>query len=65
VVAGDGHQRQDQRGELLPQIWMALGLRAVNLGTVGVEGAWEAPLRHTTPDPLTLHRVMRRRARRA
>jgi UDP-N-acetylmuramoyl-L-alanyl-D-glutamate--2,6-diaminopimelate ligase len=37
---------------------MDLGLKAVNLGTVGVEGAWHAPLRHTTPDPLTLHKVL-------
>ena len=27
------------------QIWEALGLSAVNIGTMGVEGAWTAPLR--------------------
>lgn len=40
------------------QIWMTMGHAAVNLGTTGVEGAWEAPLAHTTPDPLTLHRML-------
>ncbi len=40
------------------QIWEELGFSAVNLGTTGVEGAWTAPLRHTTPEPITLHRVL-------
>lgn len=40
------------------QIWTELGFDAVNLGTTGVEGAWEAPLAHTTPEPLTLHRTL-------
>lgn len=40
------------------QIWMAMGLDAVNLGTTGVEGAWTTPLHHTTPEPITLHRVL-------
>ncbi|WP_136441651.1 UDP-N-acetylmuramoyl-L-alanyl-D-glutamate--2,6-diaminopimelate ligase [Pacificoceanicola onchidii] len=39
-------------------IWQALGLPAVNLGTTGVEGDWEAPLAHTTPEPITLHRML-------
>ena len=37
------------------QIWTALGHPAINIGTTGVEGAWEAPSAHTTPDPITLH----------
>jgi UDP-N-acetylmuramoyl-L-alanyl-D-glutamate--2,6-diaminopimelate ligase len=40
------------------QIWEGLGLDAVNLGTTGVEGAVRAPLSHTTPEPITLHRVL-------
>ncbi|PYG27826.1 UDP-N-acetylmuramoyl-L-alanyl-D-glutamate--2,6-diaminopimelate ligase [Pelagimonas varians] len=40
------------------QIWQALGLRAINLGTTGVEGDWTAPLSHTTPEPITLHRML-------
>ncbi|PZX16265.1 UDP-N-acetylmuramoylalanyl-D-glutamate--2,6-diaminopimelate ligase [Palleronia aestuarii] len=45
------------------QIWCALGLDAINLGTTGVEGAWTAPLRHTTPEPVTLHRALSEAAR--
>ncbi len=40
------------------QIWMALGHAAINIGTTGIEGAWEAPSAHTTPDPVTLHRML-------
>ncbi|NIY72991.1 UDP-N-acetylmuramoyl-L-alanyl-D-glutamate--2,6-diaminopimelate ligase [Marivivens donghaensis] len=40
------------------QIWTHMGLEAVNVGTTGVEGAWTHPLRHTTPDPITLQRVL-------
>lgn len=40
------------------QIWQALGMRAINLGTTGVEGDWTAPLSHTTPEPITLHRML-------
>jgi UDP-N-acetylmuramoyl-L-alanyl-D-glutamate--2,6-diaminopimelate ligase len=32
--------------------------RQVNIGTTGVEGAFTTPLRHTTPDTLTLHRIL-------
>ncbi|MDB4065346.1 UDP-N-acetylmuramoyl-L-alanyl-D-glutamate--2,6-diaminopimelate ligase, partial [bacterium] len=39
-------------------IWVELELAAVNLGTTGVEGAWTAPLAHTTPEPITLHRAL-------
>lgn len=58
VVAVTGTNGKTSVASFCRQIWMAMGLKAVNLGTVGVEGAWEAPLRHTTPDPLTLHRVL-------
>ena len=40
------------------QIWERLGKRAVGVGTLGIEGAFLAPLGHTTPDPLTLHRQL-------
>ncbi|GGL82675.1 UDP-N-acetylmuramoyl-L-alanyl-D-glutamate--2,6-diaminopimelate ligase [Pseudooceanicola nanhaiensis] len=45
------------------QIWARLGHDACNFGTTGVEGAWEAPLSHTTPEPITLHRVLAEAAR--
>ena len=40
------------------QIWTELGLAGVNLGTTGVEGAYSAPMTHTTPEPITLHRLL-------
>ncbi|WP_210527358.1 UDP-N-acetylmuramoyl-L-alanyl-D-glutamate--2,6-diaminopimelate ligase [Rubellimicrobium arenae] len=58
VVAVTGTNGKTSVASFARQIWMALGHKAVNLGTVGVEGAWSHPLRHTTPDPLTLHRVL-------
>lgn len=40
------------------QIWQELDLKAVNVGTTGVEGDWQSPLKHTTPEPITLHRIL-------
>lgn len=40
------------------QIWQALGYRAISLGTMGVQGDFQAKLAHTTPEPITLHRVL-------
>ncbi|MBV0914073.1 UDP-N-acetylmuramoyl-L-alanyl-D-glutamate--2,6-diaminopimelate ligase [Anianabacter salinae] len=40
------------------QIWTLLGIQSVNIGTTGVEGAYDAPLGHTTPEPITLHRTL-------
>jgi UDP-N-acetylmuramoyl-L-alanyl-D-glutamate--2,6-diaminopimelate ligase len=42
------------------QIWISLGLNAVNFGTTGVEGAYAQGLKHTTPEPITLHRLLRK-----
>ena len=41
------------------QIWRASGPKAASLGTLGarVDGE-QRPLRHTTPDPIALHRVL-------
>ncbi len=39
-------------------IWQALGHEAANIGTTGVEGAFSAPSSHTTPEPVTLHRLL-------
>lgn len=40
------------------QIWEALGKQAVNFGTAGVEGAYASALSHTTPEPVTLHKLL-------
>ncbi len=58
VVAVTGTNGKTSVATFTRQIWSALGLPSVNLGTTGVEGAWAAPLAHTTPEPITLHRVL-------
>ncbi|MEQ9259131.1 MAG: UDP-N-acetylmuramoyl-L-alanyl-D-glutamate--2,6-diaminopimelate ligase [Roseovarius sp.] len=58
VVAVTGTNGKTSVASFTRQIWAALGLEAINLGTTGVEGAYQAALAHTTPDPITLHRVL-------
>ncbi len=58
VVAVTGTNGKTSVASFTRQIWEALGERAVNFGTVGVEGAVAAALRHTTPEPITLHRLL-------
>jgi len=58
VVAVTGTNGKTSVATFTRQIWALLGLPAVNLGTAGVEGAWATPLAHTTPEPITLHRVL-------
>ena len=58
VVAVTGTNGKTSVSTFCRQIWEELGLFGVNLGTTGVEGAWTHPLKHTTPEPITLHRVM-------
>jgi UDP-N-acetylmuramoyl-L-alanyl-D-glutamate--2,6-diaminopimelate ligase len=58
VVAVTGTNGKTSVSTFCRQIWQELGMRAINLGTTGVEGDWSAPLRHTTPEPITLHRML-------
>ena len=58
VVAVTGTNGKTSVASFCRQIWEEMGLAGVNLGTTGVEGAWTHPLAHTTPEPITLHRVL-------
>lgn len=58
MVAVTGTNGKTSVATFTRQIWTALGYAAINVGTTGIEGAWEAPLHHTTPDPITLHRAL-------
>jgi len=58
MVAVTGTNGKTSVATFARQIWMALGHAAINIGTTGVEGAWEAPSSHTTPDPITLHALL-------
>ncbi len=58
MVAVTGTNGKTSVASFVRQIWTLLGFSAVNLGTTGVEGSWNAPLAHTTPEPITLHRAL-------
>lgn len=58
VVAVTGTNGKTSVSSFCRQIWEEMGIAGVNLGTTGVEGAWSHPLSHTTPEPITLHRVL-------
>lgn len=58
VVAVTGTSGKTSVAAFTRQIWQALGHSAISLGTMGVQGDYTAKLAHTTPDPLTLHRVL-------
>jgi UDP-N-acetylmuramoyl-L-alanyl-D-glutamate--2,6-diaminopimelate ligase len=58
TVAVTGTNGKTSVATFTRQIWERLGYDAVNLGTTGVEGAVSAPMSHTTPEPITLHRIL-------
>ena len=58
VIAVTGTNGKTSVSTFARQIWEEMGKQGVNLGTTGVEGVWSHPLNHTTPEPITLHRVM-------
>ena len=58
MVAVTGTNGKTSVASFTRQIWQAMGLEAINVGTTGVEGSYAAPLAHTTPDAITLHRVL-------
>lgn len=58
IVAITGTNGKTSVASFTRQLWCAMGIPAVNLGTTGVEGDWSKPLGHTTPEPITLHRTL-------
>ena len=65
VVAVTGTNGKTSVASFTRQIWEMLGHQAASIGTLGVEGAYSAPGIHTTPDPLSLHRLLADMAREA
>ena len=63
VVAVTGTNGKTSVATFTRQIWELLGRHACNFGTTGVEGAMTAPLAHTTPEPITLHRLLAQMAK--
>lgn len=58
VVAVTGTSGKTSVANFTRQIWQSQGLKAISLGTMGVQGDYEAKLAHTTPEPVTLHRIL-------
>ena len=58
ITAGTGTNGKTSVASFTQQIWTLTGKAAVNFGTAGVEGAVSKPLSHTTPEPITLHRLL-------
>ncbi|MEL6766805.1 MAG: UDP-N-acetylmuramoyl-L-alanyl-D-glutamate--2,6-diaminopimelate ligase [Pseudomonadota bacterium] len=65
MAAVTGTNGKTSTAHFLRQIWCAAGLPAASLGTTGIEGgtaavpdAFDGPLGHTTPEPITLHRAL-------
>lgn len=59
MVAVTGTNGKTSVANFTRQIWELLGFAAVNFGTTGVEGAYAAAMSHTTPEPITLHKLLR------
>ncbi len=58
MTAVTGTNGKTSVANFIRQIWELLGKEAVNFGTAGVEGAYTEALNHTTPEPITLHRLL-------
>ena len=63
MVAVTGTNGKTSVATFTRQIWAALGHEAINIGTTGIEGAWTAPSSHTTPDAITLQKLLAAAAR--
>jgi UDP-N-acetylmuramoyl-L-alanyl-D-glutamate--2,6-diaminopimelate ligase len=64
VVAVTGTNGKTSTAHFLRQIWARAGHRAAAFGTTGVEGdGFDEPLSHTTPEPITLHALLARLAK--
>ena len=58
MVAVTGTNGKTSVANFTRQIWELMGRAAVNFGTTGVEGAYAAATKHTTPEPVTLHKLL-------
>ena len=63
MIAVTGTNGKTSVATFVRQIWEQLEISAVNIGTTGIEGAFQAPLAHTTPEPITLHGALAKMAR--
>jgi UDP-N-acetylmuramoyl-L-alanyl-D-glutamate--2,6-diaminopimelate ligase len=60
VAAVTGTKGKTSIAVFIREIWTALGYPAASLGTIGVvTPKGEIPLKHTTPDPIEIHRLLK------
>jgi UDP-N-acetylmuramoyl-L-alanyl-D-glutamate--2,6-diaminopimelate ligase len=63
VAAVTGTNGKTSVSVFLRQIWTALGYQAASMGTIGVvTPKGDVTLAHTTPDPIEVHRILKRLA---
>lgn len=65
IAAVTGTNGKTSVASFLHQIWSAAGCASVSFGTTGVDGAgpeFAGAIAHTTPEPLSLHRLLDRLA---
>ncbi|HUB85421.1 MAG TPA: UDP-N-acetylmuramoyl-L-alanyl-D-glutamate--2,6-diaminopimelate ligase [Rhizomicrobium sp.] len=63
VAAVTGTNGKTSVSVFLRQIWASLGCSAASMGTIGVvTPSGEISLAHTTPDPIEVHRILKRLA---
>ncbi len=61
VAAVTGTNAKTSVVNFVRQIWELMGLEAASLGTLGVEhGRGHEMLRHTTPDPIEIHSILKK-----
>ncbi len=59
IVAVTGTSGKTSVADIVRQIWAALGAKAASLGTLGIVApSWPVVGSLTTPDPVTLHKVL-------
>jgi UDP-N-acetylmuramoyl-L-alanyl-D-glutamate--2,6-diaminopimelate ligase len=59
IVAVTGTSGKTSVADIVRQIWAALGAKAASLGTLGIVApSWPVLGSLTTPDPVTLHKVL-------
>jgi UDP-N-acetylmuramoyl-L-alanyl-D-glutamate--2,6-diaminopimelate ligase len=60
IIAGiTGTNGKTSTALFAAQLWQGLGRKSASLGTLGVRGkSFKAKLTHTTPEPVTLHKML-------
>ncbi|MEE2774429.1 MAG: UDP-N-acetylmuramoyl-L-alanyl-D-glutamate--2,6-diaminopimelate ligase [Pseudomonadota bacterium] len=60
IIAVTGTNGKTSVCHFVRQIWSKLDLKSASIGTLGVRGDLEMDLKHTTPDPILLHKILRK-----